>query len=90
MKNKVTTYKGFKIVEGVDYNVQLPVFTVYTAYQWKLPKPVREYEWEACSMKEATDFIDCYGSGNPVTYNNFLDYSEETGFRLISGEGENK
>lgn len=86
MKNKVTTYKGFKIMEDVDFFMEKPTFKVYTKKEWANPELFRSYEWEACSTKEATDFVDLYERGVIVTSDNFLDYSEKSGFRLVSGE----
>ncbi|MFD3260871.1 hypothetical protein ACE3MQ_19945 [Paenibacillus lentus] len=83
MKKRVTTYRGFKIRESIDYITGKPVFRVYTKEEWAYGSGFRCYEWEACSMQEARDFVDTYETGDPVTYDNFLDYSEDTGFRLI-------
>ncbi|GAA0373073.1 hypothetical protein [Paenibacillus motobuensis] len=86
MKNKVTTYKGFKIIEDIDYITEKPIFKVYTKEEWASSAVFRSFEWEACSMKEATDFVDLYKQGIVVTIDNFMDYSEVTGFRFFSGE----
>lgn len=86
MGKKVTTYKGFKIVENIDLTGK-PIFKVYTKEDWANVEGVRCYEWEACSMKEATDFVDLYEQGVIVKTDNFIDYSEVTGFRLFK-EGE--
>ncbi|MEC0136148.1 hypothetical protein P4H94_04500 [Paenibacillus macerans] len=86
MKNKVTSYKGFRIKESVDFITKLPVFKVYTAEEWAYGEGFRCYEWEACSMKEAMDFVDSYESETPVTDDNFVSYSEDIGFTLIEKE----
>lgn len=59
-KSKVSTYKGFKIKETVDIDTQNPLFVVYTKEEWGYGEGFRTYEWEACSMQEARDFIDSY------------------------------
>ncbi|MNB79519.1 hypothetical protein D3C75_262540 [compost metagenome] len=86
MKNKVTNYKGFKIMEDMDYITKKPTFQVYTKEEWSNSAVFRSSEWEACSMKEATDFVDLHEQGVTVTIDNFLDYSEGTGFRIFSKE----
>ncbi|URJ36630.1 hypothetical protein MF625_001049 [Paenibacillus polymyxa] len=57
---RVTTYKGFKILQRTDHTTQLPVFAVYTKDEWTYGEGFRSYEWEACSMKEAREFVDSY------------------------------
>ncbi|MDR0269610.1 hypothetical protein [Paenibacillus sp.] len=86
MKKKVTTYKGFKIRDDIDDITGKPVFKVYTKEEWAHSAEVRCYEWEACSMKEAADFVDLYEQGVTVTMDSFLDYLEVTGFRLFNEE----
>lgn len=58
MSKKVTSYKGFKIQEQEEDNHIL--YVVYTKDEWAYGNGFRSSEWEACSMKEATDFIDSY------------------------------
>lgn len=77
MKSKTHTYKGFKIHEVND------MFKVYTAEEWSYGKGFRCFEWEACSMKEAQDFINMNLTGQEVTCNNFSSHNEVTGFSLI-------
>ncbi|MCL6459216.1 MAG: hypothetical protein K6T85_14525 [Gorillibacterium sp.] len=55
MRAKVTKYKGFRIQQVSD-----TVFYVFTEDEWAYGAYARSSEWEACSMKEAKDFIDIY------------------------------
>ncbi|KJD42542.1 hypothetical protein [Paenibacillus terrae] len=59
-KNKVSTYKKFKIKESIDITTGFPVFEVYTPEEWAYGAGIRSSEWDACSMKEAHEFIDSY------------------------------
>ncbi|WP_028559004.1 hypothetical protein [Paenibacillus pinihumi] len=59
-KSKVISYKGFKIKESNDTTTKLPTFKVYTSEEWQYGEGYRLYDWEACSMEEATEFIDSY------------------------------
>ncbi|WP_188066675.1 hypothetical protein [Brevibacillus brevis] len=54
------TYKGFKIQEGTDITTGNQVFKVYTKEEWAYGEGFRSYEWEACTMQEAKEFIDSY------------------------------
>lgn len=55
MAARVTAYKGFKIHEE-----SATMFKVYTADEWAYGKGFRYPEWEAGTMQEAKEFIDCY------------------------------
>ncbi len=51
-------YKGWLIVsKWIEGN---ELFYCYTPDELEYPANLRGYEWEACSLKEAIDFIDSY------------------------------
>jgi hypothetical protein len=54
-KKVVTTYKGFKI-QQTDVNM----FLLFTKDEWSNGEGYRYPEWEAGTIQEAKQFIDCY------------------------------
>jgi hypothetical protein len=54
-KTKVTSYKGWKIQQVGEND-----FRVFTADEWSYGEGFRYPEWEAGTIQEAKDFIDCY------------------------------
>jgi hypothetical protein len=62
MAAKVKSYKGFKIQESTDTATGCLTFKVYTEEEWAYGNGYRYCEWEACSMQEATGFIDSYNT----------------------------
>jgi hypothetical protein len=56
---KVKTLKGFVI--ALDTRAGYPMYPVYTKEEWGMGI-FRCYEWEACTMKEAEDFINSDGT----------------------------
>lgn len=54
-KKKVTTHKGFKIQQIAENT-----FNVFTPDEWGYGEGCRYPEWEAGTLEEAKQFIDCY------------------------------
>jgi hypothetical protein len=54
-KKVVTSYKGFKI-QQIDTNM----FLLFTKDEWSYGEGYRSAEWEAGTIEEAKQFIDCY------------------------------
>ncbi|MGG4106721.1 hypothetical protein AAXB25_22745 [Paenibacillus lautus] len=53
-------YKGFKIYEEEDITTGDSIYAVYTKEEWEYGKGFRSSEWDATSLEEAKQFIDCY------------------------------
>lgn len=59
---KVKVYKGFIIAEpnAKEQAEGKDCFEIYFKDEWEMGQGFRNSEWEAGSIKECTDFIDCY------------------------------
>jgi hypothetical protein len=55
MKNKITKYKGFVIVQ-----TEQDMFILYTADEYSYGRGYRTAEWETSSLTEAKEFINAY------------------------------
>lgn len=52
--SKPIIYKGFRIKEENN------TYYTYTKEEWAYDEGYRSCEWEACSLKEAQEWVDCY------------------------------
>jgi hypothetical protein len=51
-------HKGWLIVSKIDKETGMEFFYCYTPDELEYPAALRSYEWEACSLQEALDFIN--------------------------------